>query len=289
MTGRTAQIKIILCILSAIVFLGACQLINKAEENNRLLAKVHNKTLYLSELDGMFPEGTTSQDSALIINAFAERWVREALLLHEAEKNIPGDLNIDKLVRDYRASLVRHNYEKIIVEQLLDSTVTAEELLAFYNEHQEQYQLEGPIVRCYFVKLPQSAPDLDRFRKLWNNHSNQESYFQLVDYCTQNANAHLLEENAWYRIEDIAAEFPSGMISTENVSRRAVTHRDDDYQYFLEIFEVKNRNEIAPLVFVEGEIRKMILRNRKIKLLEDKKEEMYDLELRRNNVQIYTQ
>ncbi|MDX1943208.1 MAG: hypothetical protein SFU99_21770 [Saprospiraceae bacterium] len=289
MMWRTAQIKTILYILLAIVSFGACQLINKAEEDNRLLAKVHNKTLYLSELDGMFPESTTSQDSALIINAFVERWVREALLLHEAEKNIPSDLNIDKLVRDYRASLVRHNYEKIIIEQLLDSTVTAEELLDFYTRHQEQYQLEGSIVRCYFVKVPQSAPDLDRLRRLWNNNSNQESYFQLVDYCTQNANAHLLEKDAWYRIEDIAAEFPPGVVGIENASRREITHRDEDYQYFLEIFEVKNQNEIAPLVFVEDEIRKMILRNRKIKLLEDKKEEMYELELRRNNIQIYTQ
>ncbi|MBK7872449.1 MAG: hypothetical protein IPJ74_18125 [Saprospiraceae bacterium] len=283
------RIKFLWLILSGILFLAACQLINKEDADNRLLAKVHNKTLYLSEMDGMFPDGTTSQDSSLIIKAFAERWVREALLLYEAEKNIPSDLNIDKLVRDYRASLVRHNYEKIMVEQLLDSTVTTDELLEFYNRYQEQYQLEGPIVRCYFVKIPLSAPGLDGFRSLWNNSAKQESYLQLVDYCAQNANAHLLEEDAWYRIEDIAAEFPSGVISTTNVSKREVAHRDGDYQYFLKIFEIKNQNEIAPLSFVEGEIRKAILRNRKIKLLEDKKEEMYELELRRNNIQIYTQ
>lgn len=268
---------------------GSCQFVQKQEAEDRLLAKVHNKTLYLSEMDGMFPEGTTGDDSSLIITAYLERWVREALLLYEAEKNIPSDLNIDKLVRDYRASLVRHNYEKIIVEQFLDSLVTADELMEFYDKHQEQYQLESPIVRCYFVKVSRSAPDLDKIKGLWNNVSKQESYLQLVDYCAQYANAHLLEDSTWYRIEDIALEFPKGMVSTENVSRRELEHRDEDYQYYLKIFEVKNKNEIAPISYVDEEIKKTILRNRKIKILEQKKEEMYELEMRRNNIEIYTQ
>ncbi len=270
--------------------LGAgCQFVKKDKPEDRALAKVHNKTLFLSEMDGMFPEGTTGEDSMLIINAFVERWIREALLLHEAEKNIPSDLNIDKLVRDYRASLVRHNYEKIIVEQLLDSIVTADELLEFYDQHQVQYQLESPIVRCHLIKISLTAPDVERVKTLWNNIAKQESYLQLVDYCAQYAQAHLLEDSAWYRIDDVAAAFPPGMIATENVSRREVVHQDNDYQYYLRILEVKNKNEIAPLSFVEDEVRKIILRNRKIKLLEDKKEEMYELEMRRNNIKIYTQ
>ncbi len=271
------------------LYWGGCQFVQKQEAEDRLLAKVHNKTLYLSEMDGMFPEGTTGEDSSLIINAYIERWIREAILLYEAEKNIPSDLNIDKLVRDYRASLVRHNYEKIIVEQFLDSLVTADELLEFYNEHQEQYQLESPIVRCFFVKVSRSAPELEKVEGLWNNVSKQESYLQLVDYCAQYANAHLLEDSTWYRIEDIAVEFPQGMVSTENISRRELKHRDADYQYFLKIFEVKNKNEIAPISYVEEGIKKTILRNRKIKILEEKKEEMYELEMRRNNIEIYTQ
>ena len=62
---------------------------------DKLLARVHNKTLYLSELDGLFPQFATAEDSLLVIRAFTSRWVRDAVLLHAAEQNVPRGLNID--------------------------------------------------------------------------------------------------------------------------------------------------------------------------------------------------
>lgn len=281
-------LKYSLLLMLASMIWSACQSFEKKKEEDRLLAKVHNKSLYLSEMDGMFPEGVSAQDSALITSAFVERWIREALLLYEAERNIPSNLDIDKLVRDYRASLIRHNYEKIMVEELLDSTVSANEIIEFYEQHQQQFQLESPIVRCYFIKVSLSVPELGELSRLWRNSSNADSYRQLVDFCNQYANAHLLADSTWYRLSDIAVELPPGMISNENVSRRQLDEKDDSYQYYLRIFEVKNQNEVAPLSFVNDQVRKIILRNRKTKLLEDKKEEMYELEMRRNNIKVYT-
>lgn len=268
--------------------LSACMPADEGEGEDRLLAKVHNKSLYLSELDGMFPEGTTGRDSTLIINAYLERWIREALLLHEAERNIPKDLNIDKLVRDYRASLIRHNYEQILVEELLDSTITKQELTAFYEKNKEQYQLETPIMRCYFIKVPLPVPKADELRRLWNSRDTADKR-RLIDYCNSYAGAHLLEDSVWYKVEDIALEMPRGTLTADNVSaKKDFSQRDGNYQYYLKVFEVKNRKEIAPLAYIEGQARKVILRNRKVKLLEDIKEEMYELEARRNNIQIFT-
>ena len=77
---------------------GACKPpAEPADDNDRLLAQAFNKSLYLSELTGMVPENSSPEDSSLIVNAYIERWVRENLLMHEAEKNVPHDLNIDEL------------------------------------------------------------------------------------------------------------------------------------------------------------------------------------------------
>lgn len=271
-----------------LVLLSSCSMESSQErDQGRLLAKVNNKSLYLSELDGMFPEPATAQDSLVIIQAYVQRWIREALLLNEAEQNIPGDLNIDKLVRDYRASLIRHNYEKALVEQYLDSIVTKDQLMEFYNRYKDQYQLETPIMRCYFIKVPLPVPESEKLRRLWNS-NDEQSLPKLLEYCNTYAEAHLLKDSAWYKVEDIAMEMPRGTLTPDNVSaKREFSQRDDEYQYYFRVFEVKKRKDIAPLGYIEGQARKVILRSRREKLLQEKIEAMYQRELRRNNIQTF--
>jgi len=105
------------CLLFVCLLAGQCSNDNAAKEGDKVLAQVYNKVLYQSNLVDVIPESSTPEDSALIVKAYLQRWVREQLLMYEAERNIPKDLNIDKLVRDYRASLVRFNFEEQIIAQ----------------------------------------------------------------------------------------------------------------------------------------------------------------------------
>ncbi|MCP3930465.1 MAG: hypothetical protein GY705_15340 [Bacteroidetes bacterium] len=277
-------------IAAVVSFLGSCTFSGRnTPEEDRLLTKVYNKSLYLSDLEGMIPENISTEDTSLIVNAYVERWIRGALLLHEAERNIPSDLNIDELVRDYRASLIRHNYEQILVEELLDSTITQERLTDFYERNKEQYQLETPIIRCYFIRIALSTPGVQDLQKWWNGNTSEDS-LQLAEFCETFAEVHLLEDSIWYSVDDIATELPEGTLSPENVnSKKDFTLKDDLYQYYFKMFELKNKKEIAPLSFIEGQARKVILHKRKIKLLEEKKADMYEMELRKGNVKIYSQ
>lgn len=284
-TKRSSVLYSVMC--GALVLLISACSSESQESENRLLARVNNKTLYLTDMDGMFPPGTSSEDSALIIDAFTQRWIREAVLLDEAERNIPSDLNIDKLVRDYRASLIKHNYEKILVEELLDSTIAETELQEFYEKNKEQYQLETPIVRCYFIKVPLPVPRQNDLRRMWNS-KDPDQLKDLVAYCSQYAVAHLLEDSTWNDVEDIAAELPPGTLTVNNIdSKREFTQQDDKFQYYFRLFELKNRKDIAPLSYIEDQARKVILHKRKLELLEDTRETMLEREMRRNNIEIY--
>lgn len=255
---------------------------------DRILAKVYKKELRLSALEGMFPEGTTKGDSALIINAFVQRWIRETLMLSEAERSLPKDMNLDKLVRDYRASLIKNNYEQVLVEQLLDSLIAEEELKSFYERNKEQYQLETSILRCFFIKLPRSISGRDSLNRWWGS-VNERTLVRMEKFCQENAVSYNLREGIWHRIDDIAAEFPSGTLTTENINaRREFTLSDDSYTYYFRLLEIKNSREIAPLEFIEDQARKYILHQRKIKLLEQKREDLYQLALRKKDIQFFT-
>ncbi len=264
-------------LLFAGIFFFACQTTPTDDVvTDKVLATVQNKSLYLSELDGMLPEDTNLEDSVKIINAYVERWIRKSLLMQEAERNIPKDLNIDELVRDYRASLVQHTYEQMLVEQDLDSLITNRELDEFYERNKEQYQLDAPIVRCNFIKIPQDAPDLPLIRDLWRTNK-MEDRQKLLNLCNKNAKEYLLADSIWSKVDFIAKELPKGAINTNNIgSRKAFTIQDNDFFYFFRLYEIVNRKAIAPLSYIEDQAAKVILHRRKIKLLEEKKEELYE-------------
>src|SRR6056300_405043 len=114
------------------LLLWSCQTTDKKSfPQEEPLAMVYDKGLYPSDLVGIFPYAATAIDSNLIIKSFVNRWVKEMLFLHEAEQNINPQINIEKLVQDYRSSLLRASYEKEFVNNTLDSTVTSAQLSDF--------------------------------------------------------------------------------------------------------------------------------------------------------------
>jgi hypothetical protein len=266
-------------------FLTSCTPAEKAlEENDVELAKVFSKKLFLSELEGMVPDGATPEDSTKIINAEVERWTRETLLMQEAEKNIPADLNIDELVRDYRMSLVRHNYEQFLVETQLDSVISEKEISEYYEKNKEQYQLQSSILRCFLIKVPKSSPNLDQLRSWWRS-TNVEDFKKMKNYATQNASFYMLKEKTWYQQSDLRTQLPQG--SNLNPTQD-LNQSDENHFYFLQVFEKKSRNQLAPLGYIEDQIKKVILHKRKMVLLDQRKEELYDRETSKNNVKIFT-
>lgn len=269
--------------------LAACGKKTDDTGSNRLVATVYNRSLYLSDLDGMFPENATRQDTQQVITAFSDRWIREQVIMSEAERNVPKELNLDELVKKYRESLILSSYEEALTKIGLDTAITEGELSEFYQKNKEQYQLETPIVRCYFLKVGRPTDQIDSLNKWWNSPKSGDNLSKLQAYAQKNAKNYIFEDSVWTRADDIVAMLPKGTLTSDNISTgKELTLKTDEAQYFFRALGVMNKQEIAPLSFIRAQASKYILHRRKIQLLEKKKQEMYDTELRKNNIKIYS-
>jgi hypothetical protein len=276
-------------LICCLIFGLSCKNVNTNKDSNKLLATVYNKSLYLSEMEGMFPENATYQDSQQLINTYLDRWIREQLLMYEAERNVPKDLNIDELLKKYRESLIISSYEEQLTKMGLDTTITDVELKEFYEKNKDQYQLDNPIARIYFLKIPRPTPQTDSIQKWWNSPKSGDNLTKMRNYAIRYARSYILEDSTWHRANDIAKWLPKGTFSSENIdSGKEITLKDDNFQYYLRILSVMNQKEIAPLGFIKEQASKFILHQRKIQLLEKKKQELYDFEMKKNNVKIHS-
>lgn len=273
------------CALLAIALFVQCDNNTAKQQEDKLLARVYDRQLRFSELEGIVPEGTPAADSALLVSAYVQRWMREQLMMYEAERNIPKDLDIDELVRSYRASLVRYNFEEQLIAEKLDSTVTEAELMAYYENNKDQFQLESTILKCQVLKISPEAPQ-NEINKLWYSRNPADAN-RLNAFAKQWAVLALLDREKWYTLQDVAALLPKGTLTSDNVStRREGTLSDGDFQYYYRVIEVVQGKTTAPFDYAKDQAQKIILHKRKQDLLERWKEDLYQKELRRENIKI---
>jgi hypothetical protein len=279
---------VFLCFISSVV--SSCK--NDAMDNNEekiLLAEVESKKLFLEDVRNMIHEDASPQDSALIVNAYVDRWVRDQLLMAKAEQNIPVNLNVDKLVADYRSSLILNNYERLLMESQLDSTISDQDLIQFYEANKEQYILEKPIARIVFVKLRPDSPNQQQALAWWND-LEKENLRRLRSYADRHAAQSFLEDTAWIDMASIMDMVPSTMVSESSLKEgKEVRYQDGDYLYLLKVLEVRRTTEVAPLPYIRDQATRAILHKRQIALIERTKDQLYDVAIRKNNVKIYTQ
>jgi hypothetical protein len=235
----------------------------------------------------MFPPGISSYDSSLITNAYTQRWLREAVLLYEAENNLPKDLNIDRLVRDYRSSLVRNNYEQVLLEQLMETEISKSELLSFYDKNKIQYQLDNPILKAYFIVVPKIISVKDSLKLLWKNPT-ASNVSKLKAICEAYELNHSLDAGKWNEWEKFAAFFPRN-IDFDEFSRKGKDFSipDGAFDIWVKIFDSRRIQEIPPMDYVEEQMKRMLLLSRKTKLLEEKKEDMFEIAKRKGQVEIF--
>lgn len=282
------MISLIKFLLVCLVLLGfSCSEDIQTNNGNFLLARVYNKSLYIKDLEGMFPPGTSAYDSSLITNAYTQRWVRDAVLLYEAENNLPKDLNIDRLVRDYRSSLVRNNYEQVLLEQLMETEISKEELANFYDKNKIQYQLDNPIVKVNVVVVPKIISVRDSLKYLWKN-ATDDNLARLKNICEEYELAHILDGSKWNEWENLAIYLPRN-ISFEEFSRKGkdFSIQDGEFDVWVKILDSKKPQEIPPIEYVEEQLKRMLLLSRKTKLLEEKKEDMFDIAKRKGQIEIF--
>lgn len=293
---RISKILLLPVISGAFLFQGCDMLQFKQKdgssvaEANRPIARVNDIYLYPQNLKGIVQPEMSKEDSISMVQRYIKSWIRKQLLIAKAQQNIDFDeMEIERKVLDYRYALMMHEFEKIYVNNKLNTEITNEEIRRYYEENQDNFELDQNIVRGIFVKLPKKAPKVARFRYLLKS-NRAEDFEELKSYCYSFATKAHLEDSIWIYFTDLYTYLPSRQITDEQSFLR--NHKyyeasDDNYMYFLRIDGYKLRTDTSPPEFAEDEIRKIILHKRKVKLAKELERNIYDEAVKNNDFEIF--
>lgn len=249
------------------------------------VAQVHNTILYQKDLASIIPSGTAAQDSVVLINSYIEKWIRQQLMVQEAETKVTQDPEINHLVKEYRSSLLKHKYEQIIIEDNLDTVITKTELNSNYLANKSQYILTEPIMRCVALSIPATSEFADKIENVWaqNQVGKAKSFARKIA-----SNLNHLDEKIWITTTDLYSIIPYEQIKKEKLEKSITLEMEDSSnKYFLKIYDYVDKNLEPPLDYIALQLKKVILHKRKQKILKEKLENTYESELRKNNIKVF--
>ena len=254
-----------------------------------LLAQVFDYKLYFDDIKDLIQGYDNAEDSLQQVRSLTEHWVRDRLILVEAEKNFPKEVNMNKLLEDYRQSLLRHFFEQHTLEERLDTVITESDILKYYEANKEQHRLEAGILRGYYFKIKLPLQRGDKILQWWKTFP-QQHFKEVLSYADKHARTNWSDSTQWYEMQMVSQLFPEGTLSPAAIrSNHGIVRQDRDFIYLLYPLEVYYAQDIAPLARVREQAARFILHQRELELLERINKEIYDRDIQNERVKIYVE
>ena len=269
------------------LFILSCS--NQNNSGKVIVAEVNEKKLYTSDLSSIIPTNMGKKDSSLIADDYVEKWIKQELLIQKANENLtPEQKDVTRELQEYRNSLIIYKYKKELVRQRMDTTVTETQIEEFYSSNPENFNLNRNIVKAIFVKIPNEVANPSLLKNLISNTS-EEGLTELKEYCLQYAKGFDIFMDNWVDFETVKNNTPQKIEDVAHFLTRnnQIELNDSNYYYLVEIQDYKLKNDLAPLEFVENNIKKLILNQRKIKFLKQVEDNIYTEGIRKNRFKIY--
>ena len=276
------------------IFFFSCEYLQvntqKEDENRVVVATVGEQSLYKSDLESIFKKEMQKQDSVVLAKSYITNWAREQLLYQNAQQNLSEakDEEINRLIDDYRRSLYVNDFKERLIRQKLDTAVKKIELLRYYNASKDNFKLNEELLKVKYVSF---GPDfIDQKEVVKKFKSDKIEDLEDLENLTINFKDYILRDYSWISYEEFLERIPilRGESKQKLLKKSKLLQREDSLGvYLVAVKEVLKRNDIAPLSYVKGNIKQLILHKRKLELIREIEKTLINDAIKNNNFKEY--
>lgn len=276
-------------IVAIVMFLGVLLLsCGGGDKGGKPVARVGDSYLMEADLRTIVPKGTKGPDSVMLVKGYIDRWIKDHLQVEKAHDEGVDNVNIDRMVEEYRNSLLLAAYQEKYLKEKLDTIVSDKEVEQYYRANLQNFQLKSNIVQVRYVKVGKKAPTIEKVKQ-WVQSSRPADRKQLENYCADHAENYFLDDNSWLLFDDLLKEIPLKNMGEQAFNTpRFVELEDSAFVYFVNIKAFQTKEAPSPVGYVKGPIREIILNKRRTKLLKQMEDNLYKEALGNKDFELYT-
>lgn len=281
---------IALPLLALTLLLGGCDRFFNPFSDDGQLARVGERVLTVSDLQGIFTPGLTPEDSVKLQNDYVQMWVRKQLKAAQAEEMFPEAVpGIERLVDEYRTSLLGVKLDEYWNTIHPDTVVTDDELERYWRENARDYVLDRDIVKGRVAIIPDSYRQRARLRELmrWGKDGDEQDFREI---CLK-GNIRWEEFSSWTDASAFLSHLPADravsdekVLSEERVGE--IRQGDDWYCYY--VTARRRAGDQQPLERVAPTIRNVLTVRRRAEMIRSREDSLMEAARAENRFTINT-
>lgn len=278
--------------IALLFFLVSCDSLFNKGEDKEPIARVGDTYLYKEDIASLLESNISKQDSASFVTNYINNWASKQLLLSKAKINLPEDKlsEFEQLVNDYRTDLYTRAYKEALVQQGQDTTISPSQLRLFYEREKENFKLKEKLVKLRFIELPTQFLNKEEVsRRLRRFNTEDVEYLDsiAVQFTKLNFN-----DSLWIKASRVIEEVPPLTFENEDryLKKSQFFELEDSLGVYLaKVINVLEVNDIAPLSYIEPNIKQVLLNRRKLNYIRKLETEIIDEAIKEKDFEVYGQ
>ncbi len=277
--------NILIHLLVAGFLFGGCTAFEKKQQAGAAV-ELNGQYIYYSTLDSL-TLGLDSVDSARVCEQYIRQWAEDLLVYEEGEKRLSNTDReaINKMVVDYKQTLLAQAYERILMDRRMDKKFADSAVVAVYEQMPDRFTLDESLMKGIIVVVPNDAPKLDKLRKQLA----EVSLDAIEKYAYQNACGYELFVDKWLTATQIISRIPMERTELENKLRYSnhIEYADSAKTYILQITDKHMRGEAMPIDYARPQIEKILMNARQVEFMHNERKRMYKEAIESDKIKLY--
>ena len=264
---RIAQIALILGIV--LPMFASCKAISDFLDKGEVVARVGEAKLMMEELQKVIPNGISPEDSILLAKQYINSWALDHVYMEVAETQLSeAERDVSQELETYRRSLLKYRYEQLFVNQRIDTLVSEEQIIEFYEKNSDRFILRQPVVKARFMSIKSDSPNLKMIQKKMAS-TDASDVMEADSMAYLSAFKFTTWDDEWIDASTLAKEFGSESASVMSALKMGWIERKDtnEVKSLAYISEIVPAGKMAPREYSAPFIKDMIISARKQMLI----------------------
>ena len=260
--------------------------------SSNTLARVGRNQLTATEVKQAIPSNLKGEDSVAFAKHYIDKWLVRQLKIEEADELFSNSVNdIEKMVEDYRQTLLTSKVDQHYVDKLMSNELTDEDIANYYNTHKSDFTLDRTLVKGRILRFDgsyrQSKRLKEQMRKAAASPTDAKTF---SDVCEKNGFVLTDYRSEWISFSDFLANLPTTLAQDYDplLDKMDIQEMEaNDIRYYFDFTSVCRKGNVAPLEVVKENIRRILLTQRRSEIIKTHEEQIVKQAKDKGHARIY--